>query len=932
MRIFGRNTPNNNQSAVRLLAKAYRRSGRGRNLLLAGTSALGIVVLCTVFSIAFGKIEADYLQSARTSGTVASTILERGTMEQYHAIRELDYIEDVGREVDAGTIRQGEDFWACLTVLDETAWEKMTVPAYTHIQGSYPRKEGELMLPVRALEALRITRPEIGMEIPLSAELDSGKRQDTVFTLCGWYRDYVDPAVYPPIGYVSEAQLEQWGGSLEEPDVLLISQKNTMDGYETEARLYEDVQVRDRVQQFHGGNRLLYFIMDDFVGGFRMAAICGGLVLLGVFFLIYNIFGISIQKEIRQIGLLDTLGTTQKQICAMYLRQTAATVLQGAMLGTALSAAVVLFAVPRALGNLYLYNYGKSAELMVFRPELLGTAVLFTVAVIFGAAAYTIVRAAGMTPLEALHFTGMTEKRKGSRKTAEIKRDKGKERQKQKEQSQKQQKQKQAQKPKKYLHTAFQKPVLYLAWQNVFRYKKRFFLTVLSLFLGVVTALGAVVLTKGTDQTYAIEKNRDFKIGGTIMGTVATVDGVEISNQDDEFELITPETKERLLAIQGMRRESADIIRGGYLFMDRTAEAVKPLAEAYGYGTHEEGGEADMEEEEPGLPDSWTYFFVQIVDEEYMQELEAYVKENHLKADIESLRNGTGAILLHYHALSPTLSEEADEKTGLPLTFWQFPSREERTEAWNTMDLAGFENWRRENCDIVQLEAAGFLNIRAKGFPKPQMYFTSSVMWYALVSEEGFQRLGTQEKMYGMEMDVERAHEPAAKAAVQKIIQDENRRDPSLYLRVYCKSDELASSQSYIRTNRIILGALSLVLILMGFLNYLNVIVTGILSRQRELAVMESVGMTGRQIQRMLAAEGAVYCGIVGALVSTVGSGILYLLKLYMEHRITYFKFLYPGAAAGGILALIFLACLSVPLIMYGHLEKRSLTRRTAEE
>ena len=195
-----------------------------------------------------------------------------------------------------------------------------------------------------------------------------------------------------------------------------------------------------------------------------------------------------------------------------------------------------------------------------------------------------------------------------------------------------------------------------------------------------------------------------------------------------------------------------------------------------------------------------------------------------------------------------------------------------------------------------------------------------------------FQRLGTQEKMYGMEMDVERAHEPAAKAAVQKIIQDENRRDPSLYLRVYCKSDELASSQSYIRTNRIILGALSLVLILMGFLNYLNVIVTGILSRQRELAVMESVGMTGRQIQQMLAAEGAVYCGIVGALVSTVGSGILYLLKLYMEHRITYFKFLYPGAAAGGILALIFLACLSVPLILYGHLEKRSLTRRTAEE
>ena len=51
-----------------------------------------------------------------------------------------------------------------------------------------------------------------------------------------------------------------------------------------------------------------------------------------------------------------------------------------------------------------------------------------------------------------------------------------------------------------------------------------------------------------------------------------------------------------------------------------------------------------------------------------------------------------------------------------------------------------------------------------------------------------------------------------------------------------------------------------------------------------------------------------------------------------MESRIAYFKFIYPGMETGCILAALFAACLSVPLIMYGHLEKRSLTRRTAEE
>ena len=118
----------------------------------------------------------------------------------------------------------------------------------------------------------------------------------------------------------------------------------------------------------------------------------------------------------------------------------------------------------------------------------------------------------------------------------------------------------------------------------------------------------------------------------------------------------------------------------------------------------------------------------------------------------------------------------------------------------------------------------------------------------------------------------------------------------------------------------------------MGILNYLNVIATGILSRQRELAVMECVGMTGKQVRWMLALEGGIYCMIVGGLVLTVGSGLLQTIRLYMESRIAYFKFIYPGMETGCILATLFAACLSVPLIMYGHLEKRSLTRRTAEE
>lgn len=44
-----------------------------------------------------------------------------------------------------------------------------------------------------------------------------------------------------------------------------------------------------------------------------------------------------------------------------------------------------------------------------------------------------------------------------------------------------------------------------------------------------------------------------------------------------------------------------------------------------------------------------------------------------------------------------------------------------------------------------------------------------------------------------------------------------------------------------------------------GYLDFINVMVTSILSRRQELAMMESIGMTGKQQKRMLRYEGLAY-------------------------------------------------------------------------
>ncbi len=72
-----------------------------------------------------------------------------------------------------------------------------------------------------------------------------------------------------------------------------------------------------------------------------------------------------------------------------------------------------------------------------------------------------------------------------------------------------------------------------------------------------------------------------------------------------------------------------------------------------------------------------------------------------------------------------------------------------------------------------------------------------------------------------------------------------------------------------VRNMYLLLGsALSFIVGLVGVLNFFNAILTGITARRRELAVLQSIGMTGRQLRTMLALEGLLY---------TVGAALLAL-------------------------------------------------------
>ena len=70
-------------------------------------------------------------------------------------------------------------------------------------------------------------------------------------------------------------------------------------------------------------------------------------------------------------------------------------------------------------------------------------------------------------------------------------------------------------------------------------------------------------------------------------------------------------------------------------------------------------------------------------------------------------------------------------------------------------------------------------------------------------------------------------------------------------------------------------NAISLIIALVGVLNFVNSMVTAIVSRKREFAMIQSVGMTKRQLRKMLVSEGLFYAGITLLVSVTVSSAAI---------------------------------------------------------
>ena len=134
-------------------------------------------------------------------------------------------------------------------------------------------------------------------------------------------------------------------------------------------------------------------------------------------------------------------------------------------------------------------------------------------------------------------------------------------------------------------------------------------------------------------------------------------------------------------------------------------------------------------------------------------------------------------------------------------------------------------------------------------------------------------------------------------------------------------------NQMYYSLNVLGNGA-SILLIVIGLINFINVMLTGVMARRNEFAIMESVGTTKIQIRKMLILEGGIYALFSVMLILTFGNAFLALVAKAVPNIANYAVFQYPMLLVLCLIITIFVICLTVPVLVYRVISKETVIER----
>ena len=437
-----------------------------------------------------------------------------------------------------------------------------------------------------------------------------------------------------------------------------------------------------------------------------------------------------------------------------------------------------------------------------------------------------------------------------------------------------------------------------MAYHNVFRDKKRAILVFCSLFMGTVTILGVNgVLGSMSGENY-VKKYVDYDFQYTdVQFQQAELTEKEVPQFDGRF-------VEQISGIPGVGDiEVRKSIWAEIRFDEQLFEQFMELAYADGYYSSQGKSYEQMVEELKAFSEAGEYgCYVSTLDESYIEKYNTICYDT--PVDLEAFRRGDIILLgtdTEYYApnrtlVGKTLNLKADSEGSQELDF----------VVGGALCYRDYEEF-------------------GKRFNIGRRKFIGVVPDVIYVSEAGMKKLTETPYIYQIGVDVE--DDSQLQTVHRKLLA----LNETLTKKEWEYKSVVSELEKFNQTNysmNLIGNGAAVLLIMTGLINFVNVMLTSVIARKNEFAVMESIGTSKRQIGKMLVLEGGVYALVSTLLIMTLGNVFLMLVADAVPHLADYAKFEYPVALVICLILIIFVICLSVPAVVYRLISKETVIER----
>ena len=880
-----------NGKTIRRLGWRSMRAARTRNLVAIAAIALTTVLFTSLFTIAMSINDGFQQSNFRQVGGWSHGGFKYLTEEQFHELRDDPLIDEWGLRRFLGMPREVPFNKSHVEVgysdANEAHWMYCDP-----VEGRLPQEgTDEAATDTHVLELLGVA-PEIGAKFTVTFDVDGHPTTQT-FTLCGWWEydeaivanhilipeSRVD-AILDEVGVDPAASADGMTGSWN-LDVMLkggsrhieqdLNQILADHGYQSEAA--GDDYINTGVNWGYTGAQL-----SDSMDPLTMIAIGAvlALIIFTGYLIIYNVFQISVTNDIRFYGLLKTIGTTPRQLRRIIRQQALTLSLAGIPLGLVIGWLVGGRLTPVIVAQLDGVVSVASANPLIF----------------VGAAGFSLVtvllscrkpgRMAGrVSPIEAVRYTeGGNLKRKTKRNVKGV-------------------------------------SLFSMAWANLGRSRGKSAITVISLSLAVVLLTITATITRGFDMDKYVS---NFTASDFI---VADAGQFQTGGEGFNTDMGIPQSVIDDIDAQGG-------ITGGGLVYGETSAVQEFVTEDYYRSVWSRWNDpetldlmvASQDRTEDGL----------LADRAQLYGMEQFPLDHLtvLDGDLSKLSEPGGRYVAAVYSDDDYGNPEMDShwaRLGDTVTLRYVEEFEYYNP--NTGEVYGpLENVpaganyvsRAVKYRDVEYEVAALVVV-----PSALSYRYYGADEFIMNDQTFLQDTGTDSVMYYAFDTTDEAN-----AGMETFLQDYTENvNPQFD---YESKATYAAEFEGMRAMFLMLGgALSFIVGLVGVLNFFNAILTGITVRKREFAVLQSIGMTGKQLKTMLVYEGLLYAlgaVVISLVLAVVLSPLAFRAVGNLFWFFTYRFTISPILIVAPIFALLGIL---VPLAVYRSVAKSTIVERLRE-